>query len=74
MKYGHYKGKDYIYNEFFMEIYEEGKKGLIKKRDFHHWEYLLDQANAWKEEEHSVLRSVLGNCEPGEINSKVIEN
>jgi len=39
---GYYKNKKFYYNQFYMEIYEEGKNGkLIKKKDFNKWESLI---------------------------------
>jgi hypothetical protein len=39
---GTYKGRKFVYNQFFMEIYEiVGDGHLVKKRDFHKWEQLM---------------------------------
>jgi hypothetical protein len=43
---GYYKGKRFYYNQYWMEIYEEKKGKLIKKRDFSKWENLIK----WKPE------------------------
>jgi len=48
---GTYKRRQFLYNQFLMEIYEELLNGrLRKKRDFHKWESLIN----W-EPEHNVL-------------------
>jgi hypothetical protein len=39
---GIYKGRKFLYNQFWMEIYEEKGGRMIKKRDFHKWENLID--------------------------------
>ena len=50
---GTHKGKHFIYNQFYMEIYEELPDGkLRKKRDFHKWESLV----SWIPE-HNILAS-----------------
>jgi hypothetical protein len=50
---GKYKGRSFIYNQFWMEIYEIKPNGrLVKKRDFHKWEQLV----SW-EPEYNVLAS-----------------
>jgi len=42
MKVGYYKGRKFLLNEFFMEIWEEHPDGkLTKKRNFHKWESLV---------------------------------
>jgi len=39
---GSYRGKRFLYNQFWMEIYEELPNGrLRKKRDFHKYETLI---------------------------------
>jgi len=48
---GIYKGRKFLYNQFYMEIYEELSDGrLRKKRDFHKWESLIN----W-EPEYNIL-------------------
>ena len=50
---GTYKGRKFLYNQFFMEIYEELPDGkLRKKKDFHKWESLV----SW-EPERNILAS-----------------
>jgi len=61
MKYATHKGKEYVYNEFLMEIYRVEQKEkkefprFVKVRDFHKYENLLD----WKDEQNSLINSIL---------------
>jgi hypothetical protein len=45
---GEYKRRKFYYNQFWMEIYEEMPDGrLVKKRDFHKWERLVQWRPEW---------------------------
>jgi len=48
---GIYQGRKFLYNQFYMEIFEELLDGKLRKKiDFHKWESLV----SW-EPEHNIL-------------------